>query len=362
MAETTLLLNGFSIIGDPQTNSSANAGGNLLIHGGTATFEADDIVVFTVINVTENGVLTGDSIITGVTVYDNATDYYYETALYTYSGSASIDMGRNNMGDRYLEFDASGLASNDPGAPVLNDLAVVAGVDILGTLASTNGPLRIATNEDIDINGDGVISPDEEADASFSDDLNLLAVICFAKGTLIETPSGPRYIETLTEGDQINTLDHGAQAIRWIGAQKVAGIGVNAPVHIAAGALGNIRPLVVSQNHRMLITGATAELLFGQAEILVAAKYLVDDRSIRIRPCAQVCYYHFLCDEHQIIFAEGCPTETLYPGAQALNTVPPEDRDEIISLLPNLTLGKTPSRMSRYALRGFEAAALHSAA
>lgn len=362
MPETTILLNGFSIIGDPQTNSSANSGGNLLIHGGDATFEADDIIVFTVINVTVDGVLTGNSIITGITVYDNATDYYYETALYTYSGSADIDTGRNNMGDRYLEFDANGLTSTDPGAPVLNDLAVVAGVDILGTLASTNGPLRIPTNEDIDVNGDGIISPDEEADAAFSDNLNLLAVICFAKGTLIETPSGPRYIEGLAEGDLINTLDHGAQPIRWINSQKVAGVGVNAPVHIDAGTLGNIRPLVVSQNHRMLITSSPAELLFGQSEVLVAAKHLVNNKSIRICPCPQVCYYHFMCDEHQIVFAEGCPTETLYPGTQALNTVPAADRDEIISLFPDLARDNTASRISRYPLRGFEAATLYNVA
>ena len=46
MAETTLLLNGFSIIGDPHTNSNAKAGGNLFIHGGDAVFEADDICVY----------------------------------------------------------------------------------------------------------------------------------------------------------------------------------------------------------------------------------------------------------------------------------------------------------------------------
>lgn len=362
MPETTLLLNGFSIISDPQTNSNNSSGGNLFIHDGEAVFEADDIVVFIVSNVDPDGTLNDNSVITGVIVYDNATDYYYETPMYTYSGSADIDVGRNTMGDRYLEFDASGLISADAGAPVLDDLAVVAGVDILGTLATTNGPLRVPTNEAIDLNGDGVISPEEEADGRFSDDLNILAVVCFAKGTLIETPDGPRFIETLKPGDWVNTLDMGAQEIRWIGAQTVPGKGAMAPVHIAAGALGNIRPLVVSQNHRMLITGPRAELLFGQPDVLVAAKHLVDDRDCRIVPCPSISYYHFLFDDHQIVFAEGCPAESLYPGTQTLDVVAPEERDEIVALFPLLTKDTVAPSLSRPALRQFEARALRQSA
>ena len=48
MAETTLLLNGFSVIGDPQTNSNASNGGELMIHDGTAVFEDNDVIVFEV--------------------------------------------------------------------------------------------------------------------------------------------------------------------------------------------------------------------------------------------------------------------------------------------------------------------------
>lgn len=362
MAETQLLLNGFSIIGDPQTNSNNSNGGNLMVHDGEAVFEADDIIVFTVENVTVDGVLTDDSVITGITVYDDASQYYFDNPLYTYSGSADIDFGRNSMGDRYLEFDASGLISTDADAPVLDELAVVAGVDILSVLANTTGPLVVPTDEDIDINGDGIITPDEEGDASFSSDINLLAVVCFARGTLIETPSGPRAVETLREGDLVNTLDDGPQEIRWIGAQRTVGHGATAPVHIDAGAIGNLRPLVVSQNHRLLVSGAKAELLFGQSQVLVAAKHLVNDRSVRIKPCAEIEYVHFLFDTHQIVFAEGCPAESLYPGAQTLDVVGEQSRDEIIRLFPELETDSGDAPVSRYTVRGYEAHALAATA
>lgn len=365
MADTTLLLNGFSIIGDPQTNSNASNGGELMIHDGTAVFDGDDIIVFHVEGATEDGVLTDDSVIVGVTVYDTASDYFNDIAKYEYTAapgeSAEIDVGRNTMGDRYLEFDASSLISSDPNAPILGDLALVSGVDILGTLASTTGPYQVPTNEDIDLDGDGVISPGEVADGSFASDLNILAeniIVCFAAGTLIETVSGPQAVETLCCGDLVNTLDDGPQPIRWIGGTTVSGLGANAPVLIRRGAIGNLRDLWVSQNHRILVTGAKAELLFGESQVLVAAKHLVNDGTIRIVPCETVAYWHFLCDSHQIVFAEATPVESLYPGQQSLKAVTPVERDEIITLFPELGAQDCDYDMSRYTLKRFEAEAL----
>ena len=358
MADTTLLLNGFSIIGDAQTNSNASHGGEFMIHNGSAVFEADDIVVFLVSNANADGSLNANSVVTGVIVYDNASDYLNDTPLYTYSGSADIDTGRNNMGDRYLEFDASGLTSGDSGAPVLGELTMVAGVNILEELAGSSGPFEISTHEDIDLDGDGIITGSEAGDGFFSSDLNALTTICFARGTLIETPCGPQTIETLKPGDLVNTLDAGPQPIRWIGGSSIAATGPNAPVHIRAGALGNVRNLRVSQNHRMLVSGARAELLFGQSEVLVAAKHLVNGTTIRVVPGGMVEYWHFLLDTHHIVFAEACPSESLFPGKQTLNTVPDGERDEIVALFPQLARADIPGQLSRYALKSFEAEAL----
>ena len=61
---------------------------------------------------------------------------------YEYEGTAEIDFGRGTMGDRYLEFNASGLISTDQGVPVLGEMTVIAGVDILGTLETQKGPLE----------------------------------------------------------------------------------------------------------------------------------------------------------------------------------------------------------------------------
>lgn len=365
MADTTLLLNGFSIIGDPKTNTNASGGGELMIHDGTGIFEYDDIIVYRVEGATEDGVLTDDSVIVGITVYNNASDYFYDVPLYEYDappgGGVDIEIGRNTMGDRYLEFDASALTSTDSVAPVLGEMAVVAGVDILGTLESTNGPLEVSTNEDIDLDGDGLISGEEISDGQYSSELNILAentIVCFASGTLIETPIGPQAIETLKAGDLVNTMDEGPQRIRWIGGTQAAGVAANAPVRIRRGAIGNVRDLWVSQNHRVLVTGARAELLFGEAQVLVAAKHLVNDDTIRIIPCETVEYWHFLFDQHQIVFAEASPVESLYPGQQSLKAVTPGERDEIVALFPEIAHEGSGYELSRYTLKRFEAQAL----
>jgi len=182
--------------------------------------------------------------------------------------------------------------------------------------------------------------------------------VCFASGTLIETPMGPQAIETLKAGDMVNTVDEGPQRIRWIGGTQTAGVGANAPVRIRRGAIGNVRDLWVSQNHRVLITGARAELLFGEAQVLVAAKHLVNDNTIRIIPCETIEYWHFLFDQHQIVFAEASPVESLYPGQQSLEAVTPVERDEIVALFPELEKKDCGYELARYTLKRFEAQVL----
>src|SRR5690606_20726683 len=131
---------------------------------------------------------------------------------------------------------------------------------------------------------------------------------CFVTGTHIATPNGPRRIETLVPGERVMTLDHGPQMRRWSGCRTVDCRGTYAPVRIRAGALGNSRDLVVSPEHRMLVTGWRAELHFGAPEVLVAARSLVNGDDIRRAPRAQVTYWHLLFDRHEVILAEGAPS------------------------------------------------------
>jgi Hint domain len=74
---------------------------------------------------------------------------------------------------------------------------------------------------------------------------------------------------------------------------------VLARVRIRADTFGDHRRLMVSPQHRVLIRDSLAGLLFGEAEVLVAAKDLVNDLSIRICAGGDVDHVHILFDRHR---------------------------------------------------------------
>ncbi len=178
---------------------------------------------------------------------------------------------------------------------------------------------------------------------------------CFTPGTWIGTPTGPRLIEELQVGDLVRTLDEGPQAIKMILDDSFRAVGDFAPIRFAKGAIGNGAPLVVSPQHRMLITGWQAELYFGQREVMVAAKHLVNGDTIRQVSGGSVRYIHLLFEAHQIVFAQGVPSESYFPG-HALNASEDATKSEVQLLFPQLTHRETESWQTvRPVLKRFEA-------
>jgi hypothetical protein len=170
-------------------------------------------------------------------------------------------------------------------------------------------------------------------------------VICFTPGTRIATPDGSRRIETLAPGERILTKDDGPQEVIWAGHRKMTGARLFAmphlrPVRLTAGALGIERPeddLLVSPQHRMLVSGAAAQALFNDPEVLVTAKDLVNGRSIYVdTTLREVTYVHILLARHQVVWANGLETESFHPSNTSLETVNPVQRAELLALFPGL--------------------------
>lgn len=171
------------------------------------------------------------------------------------------------------------------------------------------------------------------------------AVICFTPGTRIQTPTGLRFVEELEEGDLVDTKDNGPQALRWIGGRRVSGARLYAmpelrPIRIKADALGMGEPdedLLVSPQHRMLISGAPARDLFNADEVLVAASDLVNDSSVVIdRQQRELQYIHLLFDSHQVIVANGMETESYHPGFAGLDEIAEDQRARLLARFPSL--------------------------
>lgn len=176
-------------------------------------------------------------------------------------------------------------------------------------------------------------------------DESRLVPICFCEGTAIQTNSGPRKVETLAPDDQVLRSDGTFATLRRIFCAKVAedDLAKNPrlfPVRISAGTLGGGLPerdLLVSRQHRMLASSNIAQRMFGTDEVLISAIKLTALPGIFVDTgVTKVEYYHLLFDTHEIILAEGAPTESLFTGPEALKAVAPDARREIITLFPDI--------------------------
>ena len=135
-----------------------------------------------------------------------------------------------------------------------------------------------------------------------------LGIACYCAGTGIGTPEGDTPIEDLRDGGAILNRMGEARTIKWIGRRSyfgpllAANPGVR-PIRFRAGCLGGGLPrrdLLVSPEHAMFVDG-----------VLIPARCLVNGSSIvQARGVERVDYFHIELDSHDIILAEGAPSET----------------------------------------------------
>jgi len=175
--------------------------------------------------------------------------------------------------------------------------------------------------------------------------------VCFAAGTLVQTDAGKVAVEALAVGDLVMTLDHGLQPVRWIGDRSVSADELDKnphlrPIRIKAGAFATDVPqrdLLVSPQHRMFVRSRIAARMFDEAEVLVHARHLLDLPKVEVaHDVRTVTYVHAMCDDHEIILAEGAFAETLYTGAEAMKAMSADARREIEQIFGELPYLERP--------------------
>lgn len=136
-----------------------------------------------------------------------------------------------------------------------------------------------------------------------------------AAGTPVETPDGLRPVERLRLGDMVMT-SQGAMPLRWMTRREVPALGAFRPIHLRAPYHGLSHDILVAPDHRLVVTGAEAEYLFGEDGVLVEAHHLVDGRTVRrAHGGGTLWYYHLLFDEHVCLSYAGMQGESLFVGA-----------------------------------------------
>ena len=178
---------------------------------------------------------------------------------------------------------------------------------------------------------------------------------CFTAGTWIDTPAGARRVETLCVGDLVRTRHHGPQTIRWIGRRSVKLAPYFPkdklrPIETSIGALGQglpREPLRLSRQHRVLVSSPINQRMFGTPDSLIAAVKLIDLSGIHIdTDCTEVTYIHLFFDQHEVIFANGAPCESLHTGPEAIKSISPAARAELFAIFPELMTAPNQRRLA----------------
>lgn len=179
--------------------------------------------------------------------------------------------------------------------------------------------------------------------------------VCFTPSCKLKTPTGWCSVKDLKVGDLVETLDRGAQPVRWIGSRKIAARGKNAPIRFSEGAFGCNEAFEISPKHRVVLHSYLNSLHFGDSECFAAAKHLVDDAQIVQRCGGYVEYFHILFDHHEVVNCNGVNVESFHPGKQGELLLTRDDHAKILTIFPNLADGfDNYGPAARPVLKGYE--------
>ena len=165
--------------------------------------------------------------------------------------------------------------------------------------------------------------------SGFSGTTITTSLLCFCAGTRILTDAGEVAVEALRPGDRVATRS-GFRPVDWIGHRQVDLTRHPEPervrpVRIRPDAFGPGAPhrdLLLSPDHAVFVD-----------HVLIPVKYLVNGDTIRVeRSASNPRYFHIELDEHDVLFAEGLPAESLVPGGGRASF---ENGDGPVSLHPD---------------------------
>lgn len=193
---------------------------------------------------------------------------------------------------------------NAKGSPAIDAVSAAAVPTIGSTIHLDANTLLYGTNLSANYVDAFVVNGGTSPTAYF-DKLN--GIVCYAKGTLIQTERGYIAVEKLKVGDGVLTVAGSYEPIVWLGHRTVdckrhPNQAEAHPVRICKDAFGPNQPsrdLYLSPLHSVYVDG-----------ILIPAIDLVNGVTVLQEVRSKITYYHVELPTHNAIYAEGLTAES----------------------------------------------------
>ena len=194
------------------------------------------------------------------------------------------------------------------------DKFVITGADFTGdtvALDTTTDVLTVTNPGSTTVFTMDNLSLETGAPNSFVASGDVIQAVCYARGTMIQTPTGERPVETLRPDMPVITLVDGGEvprAVTWVGQRRIdltrhPRPETVAPIRVERDAFADNVPhrdLLLSPDHAVLFDGK-----------LICVRQLVNGSTIRWeRGWTAVEYFHVELDRHAIVLAEGLAVES----------------------------------------------------
>ncbi|WP_339114091.1 Hint domain-containing protein [Thioclava sp. GXIMD2076] len=178
-------------------------------------------------------------------------------------------------------------------------------LDVSGLTGADGNPVNAWDVTVSDVGGNALLTfPDgtsillngvAPASVTTAPQLHSIGIPCFVAGTMIDTPSGPRAVETIRTGDEVLTAEGQPITVIWAGgktfdAADLATCERLKPIVFRPSSIGNARELRLSRQHRVVVDTI-------EGPRLVAAGGLAAARGFGARiakGCRKVSYRHLL--------------------------------------------------------------------
>ncbi|MEP3948319.1 Hint domain-containing protein [Ascidiaceihabitans sp.] len=136
----------------------------------------------------------------------------------------------------------------------------------------------------------------------------------------------------MSSGGMAMTRDFGQQPVLCATQTSVLTKGASRAVQFAPGAWGNKDTIVLSQNPRVVLAGAQAQLLYGTEDVSIPAAALLGRPGISLGSSGSIMsYYHFVLPQHSVVFSGSLLSESFYPTCRNLLHIGDHARQVILS-------------------------------